>query len=98
MRPSGGVARGVCVCVCVCVCCGEGGTPGKSIELWEGADVLLTCKSQASVVSGLFLGGKYLTDAFPYWGCFLAVLGGEPQLLASLQGITFLKHFSGALG
>lgn len=91
MRPSGGVARDMCVC------CGEGGTPGESIELWEGTNVLLTGKSQASVISDLFLGGKYLIDAFPYWGCSLAVLGGEPQLLASLQGTTFLKHFSGAL-
>lgn len=57
MRSSGGGARGRGVCVCI---------PRESIELWEGTDMLLTGKSQASVVSGLFLGGKYLADASPY--------------------------------
>lgn len=45
---------GVCVCVCPSV-------PGESIELWEGVDMLLIGKSQASVVSGLFLRSNYLS-------------------------------------
>lgn len=57
---------GLCVCGWGGGGRGQGGIPGESIELWEGADTPLTGKSRASVVSGLFLGSKYLTDASPH--------------------------------
>lgn len=53
--------------------------PGESTELWEGTDMLLTDKSQASEASGLFLGGKFPADVSPHWGCSLGSTGrGAP--------------------